>query len=75
MPPRDEPPLHNVADDEALGSDTESIPDLAPADDPAPVQENDDLTSVHGDPPGDNLTDSEATVSDNEASDNTSLMQ
>lgn len=66
MPPRDEPPLHNeTTDDEALGSDTESLPDLAPADDLTPDQENDYLAPAHGDSLEDNSTDNHTAVPDN----------
>ena len=69
MSPRDQPPLQNhvvddqqpllnaATDDKALASDTESVPDLAPApgeDDPAPAADagnadtDDDLWQVPG---------------------------
>ena len=69
MSPRDQPPLQNhvvddqqpllnaATDDEALASDTESVPDLAPVpgeDDPAPAADagdadtDDDLWQVPG---------------------------
>lgn len=46
MPPRDEPPLENEdTDNEALGSDTDSIPELEPA------QGDDDLALANENPP------------------------
>lgn len=57
MPPRGEPPLHHeTIEDEDLESDIESLPDLAPATEPATIQDDDYLVPTHDSPNEDTPT-------------------